>query len=135
MPKAIRWLTRVAWIDVEKTLLIRLAVIALIGAGVFGVRAFAQSTAPPQVIVQEAPSAPFLTETTRDPWFQLLLGYVVFCAIVSGMPEPDEKSGPGYIWAYRSGHLLAMMGTSYFQNKHLWPTEEQMKVMMGKEGK
>lgn len=31
----------------------------------------------------------------------------VFAAIVGGMPEPDPASGKGYIWAYRSLHLLA----------------------------
>ncbi|MGH9535477.1 MAG: hypothetical protein ACRD2E_11535 [Terriglobales bacterium] len=36
-----------------------------------------------------------------------LIGYFVFSAIVSGMPEPDEKSGTGYLWAYRTLHVLS----------------------------
>ena len=38
--------------------------------------------------------------------FSLAL-YFLFSAIVGGMPEPDEKSGPAYRWAYHSLHILA----------------------------
>jgi len=37
----------------------------------------------------------------------LLGGWYVFSSMVSGMPAPTSTSGVGYIWAYRSLHLLA----------------------------
>lgn len=40
-------------------------------------------------------------------YVELLAIYYVFNAIVSGMPEPTEKSKWGYVWAYRSLHVLS----------------------------
>lgn len=38
---------------------------------------------------------------------QALIGYFIFSAFVSGMPEPSASSGTGYRWAFHSLHLLA----------------------------
>jgi len=38
---------------------------------------------------------------------QAILGYFVFSAIVSGLPDPDATSGVAYRWAYSSLHVLA----------------------------
>jgi len=37
----------------------------------------------------------------------LMLGYYVFSAVVSGMPEPPSDATLAYIWAYHSAHALA----------------------------
>lgn len=37
----------------------------------------------------------------------LLLGYYVFSAVVSGMPEATAQSGLAYRWAYNTLHILA----------------------------
>lgn len=58
---------------------------------------------------------------TRDVWFWIFVGWYVFSALVTGMPEPTQNSSPWYIWAYRSFHILAASGTSFFQNKMYWP--------------
>lgn len=34
-------------------------------------------------------------------------GYWIFSALVSGMPEPKDASGVGYVWLYNSLHFLA----------------------------
>ena len=44
---------------------------------------------------------------TTEHAVMLLGGYFLFSAIVGGMPEPTPTSGMGYLWAYRSLHLLA----------------------------
>lgn len=62
-----------------------------------------------------------------DVWFWVFVGWYVFSALVSGMPEPTPESTPWYIWAYRSFHILAASGTSFFQNKMFWKTEDQVK--------
>lgn len=61
------------------------------------------------------------TGMTKDVWFWIFVGWYVFSALVSGMPEPIPESSPWYIWAYRSFHILAASGTSFFQNKMYWP--------------
>jgi hypothetical protein len=39
--------------------------------------------------------------------------YMLFSALVSGMPEPTPNSSIGYLWAYRSLHTLAFnIGTA-----------------------
>jgi hypothetical protein len=43
--------------------------------------------------------------------------YWVFSAAVSGMPEPDPKGGPGYIWVYRFLHSIAGNITTVFGGK------------------
>jgi hypothetical protein len=55
-----------------------------------------------------------------NPWFDVFSVYYLFSAVTSGMPEPDEKSSFGYIWMYRSCHILAANGTTYFANKSKW---------------
>lgn len=69
--------------------------------------------------------APFmdLVPGSRSTWFFVFVGWYVFSAITSGMPEPTQESSPGYIWAYRTLHLLAASGTSFFQNKTHWGKE------------
>ncbi len=37
----------------------------------------------------------------------ILAGYYLFSAFVSGMPDPDSTSGKGYMWAFKSLHLLS----------------------------
>lgn len=83
---------------------------------------YAQSTTP---AAQNPPTmgAMFYTQTTADPWFWAVIAYMIFSAIVSGMPEPEKTDSKGYVWLYRSAHLLAQMGTSYFQHRDLWPNK------------
>lgn len=42
------------------------------------------------------------------PAIYSLLCYMIFNAIVSGMPEPVAASGVGYQWLYKTLHLLAL---------------------------
>lgn len=63
-----------------------------------------------------------LVPGSHSPWFFVFIGWYVFSALVSGMPEPTHDSSPWYIWAYRSFHILSASGTSFFQNKIYWPT-------------
>ena len=37
---------------------------------------------------------------------QAIVGYFIFSAIVSGMPEPTSASSVGYRWAFGSLHVL-----------------------------
>lgn len=78
------------------------------------------------------PSLPFLNSTTSDPWFWTMVGAWLFSSIVSGMPEPEKTDSKFYIWIYRSFHLIAASGTSYFQHRSKWPdpvkAEEQSKT-------
>ena len=37
----------------------------------------------------------------------LAIGYYAAMAVVSGMPEPNEASTRGYVWAYNSLHVFA----------------------------
>lgn len=58
-----------------------------------------------------------------NPIFSGVVGWFCaqfFSAIVTGMPEPHENSSDWYVWAYRSGHLFAAAGTSYFAEKSKW---------------
>jgi hypothetical protein len=55
-----------------------------------------------------------------DPWFDLFLGFYIFSAITSGMPEPTQESSFGYIWMYRSFHILSANGTAYFIARNKW---------------
>lgn len=68
----------------------------------------------------------------HDVWFLLLVSWGVFSAITAGMPEPTvPKDGDirppkmtdsdGYLWAYRTMHILSQNGTSYFKNKTEFP--------------
>lgn len=57
----------------------------------------------------------------QDPWFDAFAGFYVFSAITSGMPEPDPKTSSfGYVWLYRSCHILSANGTAYFIAKNKW---------------
>ncbi len=56
----------------------------------------------------------------HDPWFCVFVGWSLFSAVVSGMPEPERKSAFGYIWLYRSCHILSSQGTAYFAHKDKW---------------
>lgn len=56
----------------------------------------------------------------HDPWFDILMIYLLFKILTGGMPEPTEKSTDGYIWAFRSFHMLALIPTRYFANKSFW---------------
>ena len=38
----------------------------------------------------------------------LFIGYLVFMALVGGMPEPTKDSGFKYRWLYGSLHILAL---------------------------
>ena len=67
------------------------------------------------------PLNPFMTGTTMDPWFWILVAGWLFSCIVSGMPEPDRNSSPWYVWAYRSLRLITASGTAYFQHRSMWP--------------
>lgn len=71
---------------------------------------------------------------TRDPWFWVFVGWYGFSAIVTGMPEPNIESSPWYIWAYRSFHILAASGTSFFSAKAHWPKMPEA-AMMGNSSK
>jgi hypothetical protein len=59
---------------------------------------------------------------THDPWFWIFVGWWLFSALVTGMPEPVTDSSFWYVWVYRSFHMIAASGTSFFQNKMYWPT-------------
>jgi hypothetical protein len=62
----------------------------------------------------------FHTLPIQDPWFDLVVFYVFLKILVSGMPEPTIKSSDGYIWMYRSLHMMAMIPSRYFINKSFW---------------
>lgn len=68
--------------------------------------------------------ANFMGLPVGDPWFDVLVIYILWQAflrsIVNGMPEPEEHSSPWYIWAYRSLHSVARIGTVYFAHKRMW---------------
>lgn len=55
-----------------------------------------------------------------NPWFDISISLWVFSAITGGMPEPDERSSFGYIWLYRTFHLLSATGTAYFIHRNKW---------------
>lgn len=58
----------------------------------------------------------------HDVWFDYVL-FIVFSAIIGGMPEPDtDLHGRRflYTWIYRSGHLLVASATAYFMHKNKW---------------
>ena len=40
-------------------------------------------------------------------FWEVILGYWIFSAIVSGMPMPKVNSSAGYVWAFRSLHTFA----------------------------
>lgn len=115
----------VAWKKIEKTLVVRGVIVSfvmLIVFSIFAVLAYAQIVIPPSY----PSNAPFLSTTTQDPWFWVMVAGWLFSCLVSGMPEPEKDNSPFYIWAYRSLHLIAASGTAYFQHKGMWPTPEQM---------
>ena len=60
----------------------------------------------------------------NDPWFDVFVAYVLarwtFISIVNGMPEPTSISSDWYIWAFRSFHSMAHIGTPYFSHKAVW---------------
>ena len=56
----------------------------------------------------------------QNPWFDISILLWVFSAVTGGMPEPDIKSSFGYIWMYRTFHLLSATGTAYFIHKNKW---------------
>lgn len=41
------------------------------------------------------------------PAFFAIVGYWMFSAIVGGMPDPSNTSGPGYRWLHNSLHIMA----------------------------
>lgn len=43
----------------------------------------------------------------NDHGLALLLGWSLFSALVSGMPEPCAGDSRRYVWAYHSLHILA----------------------------
>lgn len=79
-----------------------------------------------EVIHQPSDSIYDLVPGSRSPWFFVFIGWYVFSALVSGMPEPERESSPWYIWAYRSFHILSASGTSFFQNKMYWPDHNRV---------
>ena len=56
----------------------------------------------------------------RNPWFDISVLLYIFSAITSGMPEPDEHSSLGYIWMFRTFHVLSANGTAYFIHRQQW---------------
>lgn len=88
---------------------------------------------PPQPsAVQAASPIQQSTAMIGDLWFWIFVGWYIFSALVSGMPEPTQSSSPWYIWAYRSFHILAASGTSFFQNKLFWPSAAETTVVVKK---
>lgn len=73
-----------------------------------------------------------LVPGSRSVWFFVFIGWYVFSAITSGMPEPTKESSPWYIWAYRSFHILSANGTSFFQNKLYWADPQRPKEQPAK---
>jgi hypothetical protein len=61
-----------------------------------------------------------LVPGSHSVWFFVFVFWYFFSAITSGMPEPTQDSSPWYIWAYRTFHILAANGTSFFENKRYW---------------
>lgn len=78
------------------------------------------------ILHQPSDSIYDLVPGSRSPWFFVFIGWYVFSALVSGMPEPERESSPWYIWAYRSFHILSASGTSFFQNKMYWPDHNRV---------
>lgn len=97
------------------------AVLIIIGAIFQKVLPAQQATASVQY---ETGSLYDIVPSTHTPWFFIFIGWYIFSAMVSGMPEPEQDSSPWYIWAYRSFHILSASGTSFFQNKIYWPPSE-----------
>ena len=65
----------------------------------------------------------------NNPWFDISIMLWVFSAITGGMPEPEERklgdpasirNSFGYIWLYRTFHLLSATGTAYFIHPNKW---------------
>jgi hypothetical protein len=56
----------------------------------------------------------------QDPWFDAFTAFYIFSAITSGMPDPDKNSSFGYVWLYRSAHILSANGTAYFIHRNKW---------------
>lgn len=56
----------------------------------------------------------------QNPWFDAFAVFYIFSAITSGMPDPDQNSSFGYIWLYRSAHILSANGTAYFIHRNKW---------------
>lgn len=77
--------------------------------------------AQPSQITQAQPSFMDVVPGSKEVWFFAFIGQYIFSAITTGMPEPTQESSPWYIWAYRTFHILAASGTSFFQNKIYWP--------------
>lgn len=73
------------------------------------------------------PAAISGTIPITDPWFDITLCWWVFSAVTSGMPEPDQDSSFGYIWLYRTSHILSSQGTAYFAHRGQWPSLSAMK--------
>ena len=65
---------------------------------------------------------------SHSVWFFVFIIWYFFSAITAGMPEPTIESSPWYVWAYRTFHILAASGTSYFQNKMYWPRVQQSRA-------
>lgn len=59
----------------------------------------------------------------HDVWFKVFVAWYVFSAIVTGMPEPSKNSRTAYVWFFRSAHILAASGTTYFTHRLQWPEE------------
>jgi hypothetical protein len=60
-----------------------------------------------------------LTFIHTHPGTSAFLGYVLFMAIVSGMPEPGPDSSVAYKWAYRTLHIVAVNLNFLWQKKGL----------------
>lgn len=71
----------------------------------------------------------------HDPWFWIFVLWWFFSCIASGMPEPTSQNSDTYLWAYRSMHLMAASGTSYFRNKLDLPTVRQSVEQSSRETK
>ncbi len=75
-------------------------------------------TAIAAFVMATSPTSPGIP--INDPWFIVFVVWNLFSALTSGMPEPDEESSFGYIWLFRSCHILSAQGTAYFIHKKRW---------------
>src|SRR5215472_18662908 len=61
----------------------------------------------------------------HDPWFLVFVCWWLFSCITHGMPEPTIDRSDNYLWAYRTMHLMAASGTSYFRHKIEFPEAQK----------
>lgn len=53
----------------------------------------------------------------HNPWFDIFWGYILFCVIVSGLPEPNGTAGFFYKWLWNSSRAAAIIPVTILKRK------------------